>query len=128
VKILLDTCAFLWIISGSEKISAKARNVFADPDNEVFFSSVSAWEIAVKQSIGRIESAGELSRIVPEYRELHGIQPLPLDEESVFYLSRLPAIHNDPFDRMLVCQALAKGLVILTPDKKIAGYPARVVW
>jgi PIN domain nuclease of toxin-antitoxin system len=65
---------------------------------------------------------------VSRYREGHGIAPLSLDESHVFLLSRLPALHRDPFDRMLVCQAIADGLVVATPDPRISQYPVRVFW
>jgi len=67
-------------------------------------------------------------RFVPDQREAHGIEALALDEESVLQVTRLPDHHRDPFDRMLVCQAIAHGLVILTPDPLIARYPVRTVW
>ena len=82
----------------------------------VFLSSVSAWEIAVKYGLGHLHLRETPDRFVPGAREAHGIDPLPLDEESVLQVLRLPVLHRDPFDRMLVCQAIVHGLAIVTPD------------
>ena len=91
-------------------------------------SSVSAWEIAIKYDLGRLPLPAPPDRFVPDQREAHGFEPLPLDEASVLHLIRLPALHRDPFDRMLVCQAIVHGLAIVSPDPLIEQYPARVVW
>jgi PIN domain nuclease of toxin-antitoxin system len=91
VRLLLDTCTFLWIASGSTQLSRRAAQLFSDPANEVFLSAVSAWEIAVKYS-------------------------------------RIPSLHRDPFDRMLVCQAVVNGMALLTPDPLISQYPIRAIW
>ncbi len=128
MRILLDTCAFLWIAAGSRELSPAARELFRSPDNEVYLSSVSAWEIAVKSALGRLPMPLPPERFVPEARALHHIQPLPLDEDSCLLAAKLPSLHRDPFDRMLVCQAMAGALVILTPDPDIARYPVRTAW
>jgi PIN domain nuclease of toxin-antitoxin system len=128
VKFLLDTCTFLWIVVDAPELSRQARTVFRDGSNEVFLSSVSAWEIAVKATHGRLPLPLPPERFVPLQRETHGIEALPLDEESVLHVHRLPTFHRDPFDRLLVCQAIAHGLIILTPDPLVTQYPVRVAW
>ena len=128
MRLLLDTCAFLWIVAGSGKMSARARVACADPENELLLSSVSAWEIALKNSAGKLPLPEPPVRYVPSERIRHGIEPLPLDEEATLHLSKLPALHRDPFDRMLICQAIAHGLEIVTPDPAIAQYPVRTLW
>lgn len=128
MRLLLDTCTFLWLAVDSPRLSAHARALFVDPGNEVFLSSVSAWEIAVKHALGRLPLPRPPHELVPSERERHAIEPLPLDEESALLLPRLPALHRDPFDRMLVCQATVNGLIILTPDRDIAAYPVRTAW
>jgi len=128
VRLLLDTCTFLWIAAGSEELSAPARSACADPDNEVFLSAVSAWEIAVKHALGRLPLPEAPLRYVPSARSRHGIAPLPLEEQAALQLPKLPELHRDPFDRMLVCQAIAHGLEIVTPDPAIAQYPVRSLW
>jgi PIN domain nuclease of toxin-antitoxin system len=128
LNVLLDTCTFLWVAAGSDRLSEAARSLFAAPENRVFLSAVSAWEIAVKHGAGRLPLSDPPDRWVPRERERHGIEPLPLDEEAVLQLPRLPDLHRDPFDRMLVCQAIAGGLVLLTPDREITQYPVRCRW
>ena len=125
---LLDTATFLWAVSDAPEFSEEAREIFADPGNEIHLSSVSAWEIAVKYALGKLPLPEPPERFVPLQRKQHGIEPLQLDEESALHLSRLPPLHRDPFDRMLVCQAVVNHLVILTPDELIQQYPVRTVW
>ena len=128
MRLLLDTCTFLWLIIDSPLLSSRARELFSSPDNEVYLSAVSTWEIALKHSLGRLPLPESPQRFIPSQREKHGIQSLSLDEESTLQSLRLPPLHNDPFDRMLVCQAIVEGLAILTPDSLVSQYPVRVMW
>jgi PIN domain nuclease of toxin-antitoxin system len=126
--VLLDTCTFLWISTASTQLSPAAREVFADPANDVYLSAVSAWEVTVKHALGKLPLPAPPDRFVPQQRTQHLIEPLALDETAVLQLGKLPARHRDPFDRMLVCQAIAHGLTILTPDPLIAQYPVLTRW
>ena len=128
MRILLDTVAFLWAVIDAPDLSDAARELFADPGNEVYLSSVSAWEISVKNALGKLPLPDSPARYVPAQRRQHGIETLHLDEEAALSLNQLPVLHKDPFDRMLVCQAIAQDLVILTPDRLIAQYPVRTAW
>ena len=128
MRILLDTATFLWIVLGAKDLSSTAKEAHTDPANEVYLSAVSAWEISIKYSLGRLPLSEDPDRFITRQREAHMIEPLPLGEEAVFHLHRLPDLHRDPFDRMLVCQAIAEGLVLLTPDRQIAQYPVRTLW
>lgn len=128
MNLLLDTCTFLWIVSDSRELSKRCREMFSTPENDVFLSPVSAWEIVVKHALGRLPLPEPPSAFIPKHRKAHGIQPLDLGEEAVMHLSRLPEYHKDPFDRVLVCQAIAHGMAILTPDGHITQYPVRTVW
>jgi PIN domain nuclease of toxin-antitoxin system len=128
VRLLLDTCTFLWIVGGAPDLSSRAREMFVHPDNEVYLSVVSAWEIALKHAAGRLPLPESPERFVPEERRRHGIDTLELDEETALHLARLPGLHRDPFDRMLVCQAIVHGLVILGPDSLVTQYPIRTIW
>ncbi len=84
--------------------------------------------MTVKHALGRLSLPNPPDQFIPTQRELHGIATLSLDEEATLYLSRLPSLHSDPFDRMLICQALAQGLILLTPDEEITRYPVRTIW
>jgi PIN domain nuclease of toxin-antitoxin system len=128
MRLLLDTCTFLWLIIDDESLTDRVKDLFVNPDNEVFLSVVSAWEIAVKCSIGRLDLPEDPRLYIPEQREKHGIQSLSLDEASSLQVSSLPKVHNDPFDRMLISQALIHGLTILSPDELIKKYPVRILW
>jgi PIN domain nuclease of toxin-antitoxin system len=128
VKLLLDTCTFLWLVSGARNLSPRAVELFRAPDNDVYLSAASAWEIALKHALGKLPLPVPPERLVPEERKRRGIEPLPIDEESALHLSRLPALHRDPFDRILVSQAIVHGLLILTPDPLVTQYPARTAW
>jgi len=128
VRVLLDTATFLWAVGDAPELSPEARQIFADPGNDVYLSSVSAWEIAVKCALGKLPLPEPPGRFVPLQRKQHGIEPLHLGEEAALHLSRLPLLHKDPFDRMLVCQAIVHDLVILTPDELIHQYPIRTIW
>ena len=128
MRLLLDTCSFLWIIGGAKELSPRAREAFADPANEVLLSAASAWEIAVKHRLGKLPLPESPDVFVPAQRAAHGIEPLPFDEEAALHVATLPDLHRDPFDRLLVAQALVGGLVVLTPDDPIREYPVRTLW
>jgi PIN domain nuclease of toxin-antitoxin system len=128
LKILLDTCTFLWIITAEQKLSSNARDLFVDPFNDVFLSSVSAWEIVVKYTLGRLPLPEAPEKFIPAQRNLHKIESLALQEDAACHLAKLPDYHKDPVDRMIVCQALVHGMTILTPDEAIQRYPAPTAW
>jgi len=127
MKLLLDTCTFIWIISEPTRLSATAFAHFHDPENICFLSSVSTWEIAVATGLGRLKFDAPIETFVPQERRRHRIRPLRLLESATLLASRLPTHHRDPFDRMLICQALAHGLTLVTPDAKIAQYSVPVL-
>ena len=128
MKLLLDTCAFLWLASGSTELSRPAAEAFLDPENELYLSAASAWEIATKYSLGRLSLPQSPELYIPQVRQRGTIEPLMLDEESAIFTSKLPRLHNDPFDRILVAQAIVHGMVIVTPDPEIGKYAARILW
>lgn len=128
MKILLDTCAFLWIASESPQLSRSASEVFLDETNERYLSAASVWEISLKYARGKLELAHRPDILIPRVREATGIASLEIDEESALHAGRLPLLHADPFDRMLVAQAIVHGMTILTPDPLIERYAVRVLW
>jgi len=128
MKILLDTCTFLWIITDDPKLSLQAKKLFIDPDNEVYLSVASTWEIAIKYTLGKLPLPKPPEKYIPSVRQQHDIDSLPLNEEATLYLTKLPDLHKDPFDRILICQAIVAGLIILTPDELITQYPLRAMW
>lgn len=128
MKILLDTCTFLWFANGSSRLSALATHLFNDPESEIYLSVVSAWEITLKHSAGKLDLPVPPNIFVTTRREINNISTLPLDEEAVFHTAKLPRIHLDPFDRALICQSIVHGMALLTPDEQIKKYPVRSLW
>ena len=128
MKLLVDTCTFLWIVSESPRLSKTAAAAFLDRNNERYLSAASAWEISIKHAAGRLPLPERPDLFVPRLREASGIAPLDIDEDSSLHAGRLPGLHSDPFDRMLVAQAIVHGMTILTPDPQIEHYAVRVLW
>ncbi len=122
MKILLDTHIFLWFISGDSRLSTDVRDVIRDLDNEIYVSVVSVWESIVKYQLGKLPLPEPPETYLPKQRELHQIASLTLDESSIAQLAKVPPLHRDPFDRMLICQALQYGLTIATVDAAVRVY------
>src|SRR5687768_5328787 len=123
MKLLLDTQIFLWYISNNPKLSASAAAAIRDESNQTFVSVVSLWEIIIKHKLGKLPLARSPEVFFPEQRQLHRIDSLLLDEGGVAELAHLPALHRDPFDRMLISQAISRGLIMVTADSLILQYP-----
>jgi PIN domain nuclease of toxin-antitoxin system len=128
MKLLLDTCTFLWLAEDSPRLSTVARELYLDPENERYLSVASAWEIGIKFALGRLPLPDKPDVFVPQVREASGVRALVVDEESALLAGRLKAFHADPFDRMLVAQAIVHGMTILSPDPAIEQYAVRVAW
>ena len=128
MRLLLDTCTFLWLAVDDPQLTAAARSNCRDPGNEVFLSALSAWEIAIKHRLGRLPLPEPPHRYVPSRRQWLRVEPLAFDERSAAHDALLPAHHTDPFDRGLVSQAILNGMTIVTPDAHIAQYPAPILW
>ncbi|PIR59209.1 MAG: PIN domain nuclease [Candidatus Pacebacteria bacterium CG10_big_fil_rev_8_21_14_0_10_56_10] len=126
--ILLDTVTFLWVVTGSSKLSKKAEELYLNENNKVYLSSISVWEIVIKYKLGKLPLPEKPDKYIPAQRKLHGVEPLPLEEDDVVKLEKLKNLHSDPFDRMLVCQAIARDFVIVTPDRLIRQYSVKTVW
>lgn len=124
MKLLLDTHIFLWFINRDPRLPAKMRDAIREPSNQAYLSVVSFWEISVKYQIGKLPLPQAPEHYIPAQRRQHQINDLQLDEISVAQLAKLPDVHRDPFDRMLVCQALAHGLTLMTVDPIFNSYPA----
>ena len=124
MRLLLDTHALIWALEGSRKLSRAARGVIEDPENEVLVSAVSAWEIAIKKSLGRLSVPGDLNEAI----DAAGFTRRALGFSEMRRLESLPALHTDPFDRMLVAHALEEGAVIVTRDPAIARYAVTTLW
>ena len=127
MKLLLDTHIFLWFISGDAKLSQVHRLAICDPANQVFLSVIAIWESTVKYQLGKLLLPQQPELYLPAQRERHGISSLALDEPSVSRLGGLPPHHRDPFDRMMICQAIEHGMSIITVDALLAKYPVAIL-
>ena len=128
MRILLDTCTFLWLSLLPEKISKKAKKIFIDCENEVFLSSISAIEINHKYKIGKLPLPEQPSHFIPKQRKAMSINPMPLTESDCRIYQDLPLHHRDPFDRTLISQAISQDCLILSPDPLLRKYDVKVEW
>ena len=122
MKLLLDTHIFLWFISGNERLSEKYRQEISNLDNDVFVSVISIWECTIKYQLGKLPFPKSPEIYLPEQRKRHSLDSLTIDENTIAQLVKLPSLHRDPFDRLLMCQALEHDLVMLTEDKAVLAY------
>ncbi len=122
MKLLLDTHIFLWFISGDQKLAHGARDIIRDPVNEIYMSVVSIWESIVKYQLGKLQFPTPPDVYLPKQRERHSIRSLSIDEACVSRLTGLPMLHRDPFDRILICQALQHNMTLVTVDKIVKKY------
>jgi PIN domain nuclease of toxin-antitoxin system len=128
VKILLDTATFWWMASGSPRLSRRASEVFSDPSNQIALSPVSIWELLVKHQLGKLPTSTPIIELLARARAESSIRSLPVSEAAVLRLAMLPPLHRDPFDRLLICQAVEEGMTLLTPDEQVRAYPVPTLW
>jgi PIN domain nuclease of toxin-antitoxin system len=122
MRLLLDTHIFLWYISGDARLGKRASAI-SDPANEAFLSVVSLWEAIIKHHLGKLPLPREPQLYLPEQRQRHRIASLAVTEQDVAQLTSLPPLHRDPFDRLLLCQAKAQALTLVTVDEAVLAYP-----
>jgi PIN domain nuclease of toxin-antitoxin system len=125
VKLLLDTHVLLWAAGEPDRLSAAARELLLDPQNELLFSAASLWEIAIKRTLGREDFRVE-PRVLRRGLLDNGYVELPITSQHAVSIDGLPPVHKDPFDRLLVAQALVEGVTLVTSDTRLLQYPAPV--
>lgn len=123
MNLLLDTHALLWWLDDNPTLSAEARDAIVDGRNLVFVSAVVIWEVRIKQSLGKLQLPSNFREVL----DSQAFDELPLTVDHAHRLAELPPLHRDPFDRMLVAQAIAERLTIVTRDPDIARYPVRTL-
>lgn len=128
MKILLDTHAFLWLVEGSNKLSATANSLLSNTDNDLFLSIASIWEMQIKVSIGKLRLGIPLWEIVANQKDINDVKILPVELEHIWQLDNLPLHHKDPFDRMLIAQALTENIPIMSIDSALNQYPVQIIW
>lgn len=127
MNLLLDTHVFLWFISEDKQLPQNMRDVIRHPDNEVYLSVVSLWETIIKYQLGRLPLPQPPEIYLPTQRKKHLIASLPVIEADVARLAQLPPIHRDPFDRLLICQALEHNMTLVTVDNMIHEYNVSIL-
>lgn len=128
MKLLLDTHVFLWWVNNDEALSAKARKAITSLANECTLSLASCWEMAIKSSLGKLKLTQSVERFVAEQVALNGFRLLQIDFRHAAAVESLPFHHRDPFDRMLVAQAISEKMTLVTADRALARYGVKCLW
>lgn len=128
MRLLLDTHTFLWWLANDPALSVKARAAIADGRNECFLSLASCWELAIKSSLGKLRLAQPVERFIPDEMSANGFQLLNIDFRHVAKVETLPFCHRDPFDRLLVGQALLEKMTIVSCDTVMSEYGVKRIW
>jgi PIN domain nuclease of toxin-antitoxin system len=124
MRLLLDTHAFVWWVSEAPPLGQRARTAINDTTNEILLSIASLWELTIKRSNGKLEFAADLEAAAVE----EGFRILPITYKHLGVLETLPRLHRDPFDRMLIAQAVADDLTLATRDTRLGAYGVSILW
>ena len=128
MRLLLDTHCWLWYLLEPERLNPGAREILRDPENEIFFSAASAWEIVIKYDLGRLTLPVPPSDYIPDRLTELGHRILPIRLDHVLRVGGLPAHHKDPFDRVLLAQSQVESLPLMTGDSVFTAYEANILW
>jgi PIN domain nuclease of toxin-antitoxin system len=128
MSLLLDTHAFIWWDGSPERLGPVARRACLDPAQELVLSVASVWEMQIKAALGKLTPRKPLRELLEDQIRRNGLRVLPVPLEAVLRLETLPAHHKDPFDRLIVAQALVEGWSVVSHDPLIARYPVTVLW
>lgn len=128
MNLLLDTCTFLWMAGAVDRLSDHARDALEDSGNYLALHQVSLWEIQLKHQSGKLQLKGSPRSVVEAGLRKHDVHFRMLQNEDIWHLAKLPPLHRDPFDRILVSHAIREGMTLVTPDPAIHHYPAVCLW
>ncbi|RCJ41285.1 twitching motility protein PilT [Nostoc minutum NIES-26] len=128
MRALLDTHAFIWWVTDDSQLSANARDVITDSSNILFLSVVSAWEIIIKNKLGKLTLPEPVEQYIPSRLAINRFESLPIQMNHVLQVASLPNIHRDPFDRILIAQSQVENLPIVTIDQQITQYLVQTIW
>ncbi|MCU0291150.1 MAG: type II toxin-antitoxin system VapC family toxin [Thermoanaerobaculaceae bacterium] len=127
MRVLLDTHVFLWWFAAPERLGRRAKRLIGDGRNDVLLSAASCWELAIKAALGKLVLPEPVERYVPARLAAQGMGTLAVDPAHALRVATLPPLHRDPFDRLIVCQALIEELPLVTADTQLAAYGAPVI-
>ncbi len=128
MRLLLDTHTFLWFIAGSDRLSDHAKDTIADGTHEAFLSVASFWEIAIKVSLGKLTLGAPFEQLIPEQLQQNNFQVLGVELSHLNGLLTLPMHHRDPFDRIIICQAIEENLTLISVDGHFDAYNINRLW
>lgn len=128
MKLLVDTHTFLWALMHDRRLSARSKRILTSDEHELYFSLVSLWEFAIKIKTGKLNALGSSVAYLRDEIQNYSMALLPIRYEHILQLEALPVHHSDPFDRLLIAQAITESLPILTRDEKFSLYPVKVLW
>ena len=128
MRLLLDTCVLLWLAAEPDRLSPLARGLVDDPDSDLVVSHAAVWEIALKSAAGKLALPVPPRAWLAEQHGVWGFDYLQVSLEHIFRTGEIPHHHVDPFDRLMICQAIVDGLTIVTPDGEFPRYPVHVIW
>jgi PIN domain nuclease of toxin-antitoxin system len=128
MNVLLDTHAFLWLITGDDHLSETARHTFLNPENRLFLSAASFWEICIKKSLGKISLKNGWFQTIQDEMGINAIQWLPIEMSHCAEVTKLPFHHRDPFDRMLIAQVITEDMQLLSRDSRLSAYAIKRIW
>ena len=128
MRFLLDTHSLLWFLAGDPNLTERARRVIENPEYDILASIASLWEVAIKHSLGKLQLAEPFEELFPRHLSLNSIVLLTIRQDHVARVSSLPFHHRDPFDRLLVAQALVEEIPILSGDDALDAYGVERIW
>jgi PIN domain nuclease of toxin-antitoxin system len=125
---LLDTVVWLWSLGSTDRINKHGLEILQSGEEEIYFSAVTAWEVSIKASLGKLRLPAPPRVCVLNFAEKQGLRPLSITQLHAVKVYDLPSYHRDPFDRLIIAQALTEDMAILTADRYFERYPVNVVW
>ncbi len=128
MKAILDTHTFIWMDTDPARLTRNVLAHFADPSCDIYLSTVSEWEVIIKVGSGKLTLSGDIHQVIRDIESRNPLKILPIQYDHTLAVRNLPPIHKDPFDRMLVAQAMVENAVLLSCDPHIRRYPVTVVW
>jgi PIN domain nuclease of toxin-antitoxin system len=128
MKLLLDTHTLIWWATSSEKLSLKVLDLLDDRQNDLLLSVASIWEMQIKCQDGKLELGKPLSQLVSNQIANNGLRILPIEAQHIYALQSLPSVHRDPFDRIMIAQAIVENLLFVSKDSVLGRYAVRQVW
>lgn len=128
MRYLIDTVIWLWSVDSVDRINRRGMEILSSGSAQIYFSAATAWEVSIKAALGKLTLPSAPGNCIPAFTEKQGLRPLPVTYLHAVKVYDLPPHHRDPFDRLIIAQAITEKMTLLTADKVFAKYPVDVVW